>query len=98
MRGVHWFRGDLRLRDNTALAALARECDEIGFVFVLDERLLASPRTGSARVRFLLDCVERLAKDLDARGHTLHVLRGEPEHEMDSLLARAGADCLSFNG
>ncbi len=38
VRALHWFRGDLRLADNTALATAAARAGELGFVFVLDER------------------------------------------------------------
>jgi len=40
MRAIHWFRSDLRLGDNTALAAAAARADEMAFIFVLDDRLL----------------------------------------------------------
>jgi deoxyribodipyrimidine photolyase len=51
MRGVHWFRNDLRLRDNTALADAASACDELVLLFVLDDALLA--QAGPPRRRFL---------------------------------------------
>ena len=53
-RGLHWFRNDLRLQDNTALAALAARADQWLPVFVLDRRLLGGPRAGVPRARFLL--------------------------------------------
>jgi deoxyribodipyrimidine photo-lyase len=61
VRALHWFRADLRLADNTALAAAAARARELGFLYVLDERLLASARTGAPRIRFLHACLERLA-------------------------------------
>ena len=39
-RGLHWFRNDLRLRDNTALNELLARSDEWLPVFVLDPRLM----------------------------------------------------------
>ena len=44
MRGLHWFRNDLRLHDNSALAALAGRAEQWLPVFVLDPRLLHGPR------------------------------------------------------
>ena len=41
---IHWFRNDLRLRDNTALAASARAGDALAGLYVFDERLLARAR------------------------------------------------------
>jgi deoxyribodipyrimidine photolyase len=40
MRAIHWFRSDLRLRDNTVLAVAAARADEMAVVFVIDDRLL----------------------------------------------------------
>jgi deoxyribodipyrimidine photo-lyase len=56
MRALHWFRADLRLRDNTALAAAAARADEIGLVFVFDDVLLAS--AGAPRLGFMLASLE----------------------------------------
>jgi deoxyribodipyrimidine photolyase len=64
MRGLHWFRNDLRLQDNTALSALVAQTAEWLPVFVLDPRLTTGPPAGEARIRFLLDCPGRLARDL----------------------------------
>ena len=50
-RGLHWFRNDLRLQDNTALDALADRAEQWLGVFVLDPRLVYGPRAGSPRLR-----------------------------------------------
>jgi deoxyribodipyrimidine photo-lyase len=97
VRGVFWFRNDLRLRDNRGLARLAARVDELVPVFVLDPRLFGSPRTGSPRVRFLLDCLARLADDLARRGCPLVVRRGDPAVEIPRLLAETRAVWLAWN-
>jgi deoxyribodipyrimidine photo-lyase len=94
---LHWFRNDLRLRDNTALAQAARAADALLPVFVLDDRILRSPRTGAPRVRFLLDWLERLACDLAAHGRPLLLRRGDPRVVIPQLLRETRADLLSFN-
>jgi deoxyribodipyrimidine photo-lyase len=97
VRAIHWFRNDLRLRDNTALAAAARRAEAVLPVFVLHDRLLRGPGAGAARVRFLLDCLRPLAADLERAGCPLVVRRGPPEREIPRLLAETGAGLLSFN-
>jgi deoxyribodipyrimidine photo-lyase len=97
MRGLHWFRNDLRLRDNTALEALAARVDEWLPVFVLDPRIVAGPGNGGPRMRFLLDCLHRLSRDLDKRGLPLLVRQGRPEEVLPKLLHETGAQLLSFN-
>jgi deoxyribodipyrimidine photo-lyase len=96
-RGLHWFRNDLRLRDNTALDALAGRAEQWLPVFVLDPRLLHGPRAGSPRLRFLLDCLDRLGRDLEKRGLPLLVREGRPERVLPRLLHETGAQLLSFN-
>ena len=55
MRVIHWFRSDLRIADNTALAAACRRADALAPVFVLDDDLLARHRDAHPRLRFLID-------------------------------------------
>jgi deoxyribodipyrimidine photo-lyase len=96
-RGIHWFRNDLRLRDNTALDALAARASEWLPVFVLDPRLIAGQRLETPRSRFLLACLARLARDLERRGVPLLVRRGVPEKVLPRLLQETGARLLSWN-
>jgi deoxyribodipyrimidine photo-lyase len=93
-RALHWFRSDLRVADNTALAAAAR-AEALACVFVLDPRLLA--RADAPRVRFLLDCLARLGDDLAKRGSALLVRRGEPAAELARLVAETGAGLVTWN-
>jgi deoxyribodipyrimidine photo-lyase len=97
VRAIHWFRSDLRLRDNTALAALAARADEVALVFVFDDRLLLGSRVGPPRLRFLWDALARLSEDLVRRGQQLIVLRGDPVAEIPRLVRETRAELLSFN-
>jgi deoxyribodipyrimidine photo-lyase len=97
VRAVHWFRSDLRMQDNTALAAAASRAGALVPLFVLDDRLLASPRQGAARVRFLLDCVARLADELAARGSALVVRRGDPRAIVPEVARSARAGLVTWS-
>ncbi|MBW2541673.1 MAG: deoxyribodipyrimidine photo-lyase [Deltaproteobacteria bacterium] len=96
-RGLHWFRNDLRLSDNSALAALVERAEAWLPVFVLDPRMLEGGSSGGPRTRFLLDCLSRLASDLEKRGVPLLVRHGRPEQVLPKLLTETGARLLSFN-
>jgi deoxyribodipyrimidine photo-lyase len=96
-RGLHWFRSDLRLRDNTALNALADRSDEWLPVFVFDPRLLEGEGAAAVRTRFLVDCLMRLGADLASRGVPLLVRTGFPELVLPRLLHETGADLVSWN-
>jgi deoxyribodipyrimidine photo-lyase len=97
MRAVHWLRADLRLDDNRGLLAAAARASELAVVFVLDEGLLASARTGAPRVRFLLDGLARLAADLEAAGQRLVLRRGDPVREIARVLEESRAELLVWN-
>jgi deoxyribodipyrimidine photo-lyase len=94
---VHWFRRDLRLRDNTALLRAAAEGDRLVPVFVLDDAILARRDTGGARVRFLLGCLLELAARLAERGSRLIVLRGDPAVEIPRVARAVAAATVHWN-
>ncbi len=95
---IHWFRRDLRLSDNTALDAAARDSGgDVLPVFVLDDRLLRGRDVAPARVQFLLDCLRDLDAALRKRGSRLTVRRGTPEVELLALVKESGAGAVYFN-
>jgi deoxyribodipyrimidine photo-lyase len=96
-RVVHWFRSDLRLRDNTALAAAVRHAERLALVFVFDERILRGDGVGPPRLRFLLGCLGRLTQELAARGQRLLVRRGDPVRVVPALLRELRADRVTWN-
>ena len=93
---IHWFRNDLRLRDNGALALACGRADALVPVFVLDDRLLGAATMGPPRVRFLLDCLARLAADLEARGQRLVLRRGAPEEVIPQLAEETRAHLVTW--
>ena len=94
---LHWFRRDLRLADNTALAAAAREADHVVPFFVLDPCILGAPDVGAPRVSFLLDALRSLATDLGKLGAPLVFLRGAPEKVIPRLARELGATAVHAN-
>ncbi|MCG8588221.1 MAG: DNA photolyase family protein, partial [Proteobacteria bacterium] len=93
-RGIHWFRNDLRLQDNSALYALAERATEWLPVFVFDPRLDVG---AGPRRHFLRDCLTRLERSLARRDVPLVVMRGRPERVLPRILRETGARLLSFN-
>jgi deoxyribodipyrimidine photo-lyase len=95
---LHWFRRDLRLRDNPALGSALRESGgQVIPVFVLDDAILSSPRMSPARVRFLFEALHDLDAQLRARGSRLIIRRGDPAAELRALAERCGASGVRFN-
>ena len=82
-----WFRRDLRLRDNPALAAACAE-GEVLPVFVVDP---AFESAGAPRRALLHDCLTALH---ESTGGALAVRRGDPVDEIPALADEIGADTV----
>ncbi len=97
MRGLVWFRRDLRLRDQPALTAACKECDEVLPLFVFDEPLLRSREFGSACVNFMLGCLQELSASLAGRGLVLQWRLGEPVEAVVQAAQELKADVVYWN-
>ncbi len=82
-----WFRRDLRLADNAALAAAADAGTDVLGLFVLDERLCRP--AGANRTAFLYRALHDLNRQLGGR---LVVRRGDPREVVPQVAAEVGAD------
>lgn len=94
---IHWFRRDLRLADNLALAAAARDFDVVIPVFVLDDRYRDDPSVGPARFVFLRESLEELEGTLRAAGSRLVVRAGPASRALPGLLSETGAAAVYAN-
>ncbi|MGQ9548734.1 MAG: cryptochrome/photolyase family protein [Roseiflexus sp.] len=98
MMWIHWFRRDLRVRDNPALSrAAVRSSGLVIPLFILDEAILHAPRTGEARVAFMLAALRDLDASLRMRGSRLIVRRGRPFDVLRDLVRETGAVGVSWN-
>ena len=95
---IHWFRRDLRLHDNTALAAAAEACGGAVIpVFVLDDAILYGRWASPARTAWLLENLRALDAELRARGSQLVLRRGEPLAELLAVAKTCGAQGVYWN-
>ncbi len=91
---VVWFRQDLRLADNPALAAAVASGRAVIPLYVLDET--ASP-LGGASLWWLDKSLASLGADLGALGSRLILRRGDPVHQIGEILATTGAAAVVWN-
>lgn len=98
MRILHWFRKDLRLSDNTALAAANREAgaDVVPF-YTSDPVWFAAPDMSSARVRFVLESLASLSRDVAAAGSRLALAHGDPVTTVVAAARAAKVDAVHWN-
>lgn len=84
----------MRLNDNQALAAAMSQAEVVIPVFILDPKLLTSPRASQNRNGFLFDGLRSLDNDLHRRGSSLIVRQGEPLEVLHLLCREAGAETI----
>ncbi|KAK9823168.1 hypothetical protein WJX72_000784 [[Myrmecia] bisecta] len=93
---IVWFRSDLRLHDNEALATANREASSILPVYIFDPRDYAKTsrgcdKTGPYRAKFLLQCVADLRQRLQDLGSDLIIRIGRPEEVLADLVRKVAA-------
>ncbi len=94
---IVWFRRDLRLHDQPALAWAASQPAAVVPLFVVDPPLIRGPSASSNRTWFLLESVRSLRRSLEDIGSGLIVRVGDPRVVVPDLAValRAGAVVVS---
>lgn len=92
MSAIVWFRQDLRLADNPALAAAAQR-GEVLPVYILDPDMAI----GGASRWWLHGSLEALGRDLARLGAPLALRRGRPLDVLNALVDEAGARAVFWN-
>ena len=91
---IMWFRQDLRVSDNLALAHACASGGNIVALYILDE-VSAGPWTMGAASRWWLhNSLASLSKELEKLGSILVLRRGEASKVLNSVLAETGAKCI----
>ncbi|MEO0338869.1 MAG: DASH family cryptochrome [Bacteroidota bacterium] len=96
---VFWFRNDLRLHDNPALAKAVEENDQVLPVYAIDQRYLQEDRwgfvrTGTYRLKFLLESLSDLKAYLKEKGSDLMVVKGIPEEVLPPIAEQYQANAI----
>ena len=83
---IMWFRRDLRLNDNTALAAALQSGYTVLPIFVFDREILDKlPSKADRRVQFIHDALAHMQVQLVGFGSSLWVHYGTPESAFEAL-------------
>ncbi len=89
MKGILWFKTNLRIGDNPVLVQALRQCDEIIPVYVIPDRWFEKqfgiPKIGVFRMRFILESLADLQKQLQQKGSNLLIFRGNAEEIIPQL-------------
>jgi deoxyribodipyrimidine photo-lyase len=86
---LFWHRRDLRQHDNAGLAAALQSGYPVVPLFIYDREILdLLPSRQDARVTFIYDEVERLARQTEQAGGTFLALYGRPLELLEQLLTQ----------
>ena len=94
---IHWFRRDLRIADNTALAAGAKAAGQVVPVYVLSDWRKQHRWTGAPRQTFLCGSLAALDGNLRAIGGRLIVREGDAADELPKLARETKAEAVFTN-
>lgn len=93
---IHWFRRDLRLRDNPALSH-ATSNGPVLCLFVLDDEDAGSQATGAASRWWLHHSLAALDRQVTEIGGKLVLRRGKAGDVIPALVTETGADQVVWN-
>jgi deoxyribodipyrimidine photo-lyase len=94
---IFWFREDLRLADNPALAAAHATGRPLVAVYVLDEESKEARPHGGASRWWLDKSLRLLAERIASKGGQLILRKGAAETIIAKLLKETGADAVYWN-
>lgn len=83
---MHWFRRDLRLKDNAALYSALQSGLPALCLFIFDTEILENLPRNDARVSFIHNTLSLLKTALEKKGSTLLVRAGKPADVFRALL------------
>ena len=97
--GLVWFRGSLRLQDNTALYHALQENETVRACYVLDDTYMRGADIGAARAAFLLDTLAELEAEIEKYGGQFIVRRvaGNVPDEVLRIAREVGAGRIYIN-
>ena len=94
---LYWFRDDLRLADNPALAAAHATGRPLVLIYILDESSRESRPLGGASRWWLDKSLRSLSERIAAKGGRLILSKGQAETVIAELVARTGARAVYWN-
>lgn len=92
---LHWFRDDLRLADNPALAAAAAH-GPVLCLYILDEGGQRRALGGASRW-WLSRSLAALAAEIESKGGELVLMRGDPAEVMPRVVEKSGVDLVTWS-
>ncbi len=94
---VFWFRRDLRLEDNVGLMQALEGGLPVIPLFIFDDEILDSLSRNDARVSFIHSCLEKINLQLNLKGSSLLVQKGNVKELWKELISKYNIKKVFFN-
>ncbi|MBO3459851.1 deoxyribodipyrimidine photo-lyase [Aetokthonos hydrillicola Thurmond2011] len=94
---LFWHRRDLRVSDNTGIAAARQQSAKVVGVFCLDPNILERDDVAPARVTYMIGCLQSLQERYAQAGSQLLILKADPTQAIPRLAAALGAKAVFWN-
>jgi deoxyribodipyrimidine photo-lyase len=94
---LFWHRRDLRISDNTGLAAARQQSTKVVGVFCLDPNILKPDDIASVRVTYMIGCLQALQERYTQAGSQLLILHDDPVQAIPRLALALKAKAVFWN-
>ena len=94
---LFWHRRDLRISDNTGLAAALEKSRKVVGVFCLDPNILKGDDVAAVRVTYMIGCLQKLQEKYAQMGSQLLILWDNPVKAIPQLAATLKAKAVFWN-
>ncbi|MFM2064440.1 MAG: hypothetical protein RLZZ507_4111 [Cyanobacteriota bacterium] len=94
---LFWHRRDLRISDNTGLAAASKQTAKVVGVFCLDPGILQQDDVAPARVIYMIGCLQALQQKYIKAGSQLLILHDHPVTAIPKLAEELKAKAVFWN-
>ena len=94
---IHWFRRDLRIKDNTALYHALSQNNNVQCIFIFDENIIDELPKNDHRISFINDSLSKLNNELNKYGSRLKIYKGKPIDIFKKIITKYDIDYIYFN-
>ncbi|MBW4505502.1 MAG: deoxyribodipyrimidine photo-lyase [Scytonematopsis contorta HA4267-MV1] len=94
---LFWHRRDLRISDNTGLAAAREKSAYVVGLFCLDPNILERDDAAPVRVTYMIGCLQALKQRYAEAGSQLLILKGNPTEAIPRLAEALNAQAVFWN-
>ena len=101
MKGLVWFRSDLRINHNPALKEACLSCEEVHSVYLYSPKQLKKHNEANVKIEFLINNLHCIAKDLEALNIPITIIESDgydtDHYLIEQLITERNIDRVFWN-